>query len=240
MGGSAGWQAACKHAQRTTFCKKVKTYLKWDHLGEETVPLLLPLNLLQNFSIQFFQGLLSLPPPPLAGWFSAEHWAPCRALSLLCRRSEICWPSPIPPANWRVCPLPQRDKQWPYIKYSFLHLGWLWETLFSSKDTEKRGRGACSVCVHSNHGLVCLPLETTPFPWCPQHQTIKVKGSHSDLLDLGKGVWGVDVFLFGNQPETDNRQLGQWNRPKLSWENLELSSYKISDTLFLFLCLLVS
>lgn len=141
VGGSAGWQAACKHTQRTTFCKKVKTYLKWDHLGEETVPLLLPLNLLQNFSIQFFQGLLSLPPPPLAGWFSAEHWASCRALSLLRRRSEICWPSPIPPANWCVCPLPQWHKQWPYIKHSFLQVsasGVTLGDLFTSKDTEKR------------------------------------------------------------------------------------------------------
>lgn len=63
-GELAGRQAVCKHTQRATFCKKVKTYLKWDHLGEETVPLLLPLNLLQNFSIQFFQG----SPCPLVPW----------------------------------------------------------------------------------------------------------------------------------------------------------------------------
>ena len=62
--GALAGRRVCKRIQRATFCKKAKTYLKWDHLRDEIFPLLLPLNLLQNSNIQFFQASLSLPPPP--------------------------------------------------------------------------------------------------------------------------------------------------------------------------------
>lgn len=60
--GALAGRRVCKRIQRATFCKKAKTYLKLDHLRDEIFSLLLPLNLLQNSNIQFFQVSLSLPP----------------------------------------------------------------------------------------------------------------------------------------------------------------------------------
>lgn len=62
--GALAGRRACKRIQRATFCKKAKTYLKRDHLGDEIFPLLLPLNLLQNSNTQFFRVSASLPPLP--------------------------------------------------------------------------------------------------------------------------------------------------------------------------------